>query len=214
VVVTLHVVHTGIVVVGASVVAFLLWPARPVRTRRFDGLRSMAAAGTLVEHACAQAELMLATRSRSSPAAAPVAPPRGPLAVVAVSCVLAGAVHASVGPEHFREGVRFGVFFVVLCAMQFALAVAVLRRPSRHLVTLTALLSGGVVLLWLVTRTAGLPFGLAEVEPVGFADSLASVAELVTIAACLVWLRPSTNSAARRGWPRAQRLDRVQAGRS
>jgi hypothetical protein len=207
-------VHTGIVVVGASVVAFLLWPARPVRTRRFDGLRSMAAAGTLVEHACAQAELMLATRSRSSPAAAPVAPPRGPLAVVAVSCVLAGAVHASVGPEHFREGVRFGVFFVVLCAMQFALAVAVLRRPSRHLVTLTALLSGGVVLLWLVTRTAGLPFGLAEVEPVGFADSLASVAELVTIAACLVWLRPSTNSAARRGWPRAQRLDRVQAGRS
>ena len=213
-VIALHVVHAGIVIVGASVVMFLLWPARPVRTRRLDGLRSMAAAGTLVEHACAQAELMLATRGRSSPAAAPVDPPRSPLAVVAVSCVLAGAVHASVGPEHFREGVRFGVFFVVLCAMQFALAVAVLRIPSRHLVTLTALLSGGVVLLWLVTRTAGLPFGLDEVEPVGFADSLASVAELVTIAACLAWLRPSTNSAARRGWPRAQRLHRVQTGRS
>ncbi len=213
-VIALHVVHAGIVIVGASVVMFLLWPARPVRTRRFDGLRSMAAAGTLVEHACAQAEQMFATRGRSSPAAAPVDPRRGPLAVVAVSCVLAGAVHASVGPEHFREGVRFGVFFVVLCAMQFALAVAVLRRPSRHLVTLTAVLSGGVVLLWLVTRTAGLPFGLDEVEPVGFADSLASVAELVTIAACLVWLRPSTNSAPRWRWPRAQRLDRVQAGRS
>ncbi len=203
-VIALHVVHAGIVIVGASVVMFLLWPARPVRTRRLDGLRSMAAAGTLVEHACAQAELMLATRGRSSPAAAPVDPPRSPLAVVAVSCVLAGAVHASVGPEHFREGVRFGAFFVVLCAMQFALAVAVLRIPSRHLVTLTALLSGGVVLLWLVS----------EVEPVGFADSLASVAELVTIAACLAWLRPSANSAARRRWPRAQRLDRVQTGRS
>ncbi len=213
-VVTLHVVHAGIVVVGASVVMFLLWPARPVRTRRLDGLRSMAAAGTLVEHACAQAELLLATRGRSSPAAAPVDPPRGPLGVVAVSCVVAGAVHAGVGPEHFREGVRFGVFFVVLCAIQFALAVAVLRGPSRHLVMLTALLSGGVVLLWLVTRTAGLPFGLGEVEPVGFADSLASVAELVTMGACLVWLRPSTNSAPRWGWPRAQRLDRVQAGRS
>jgi hypothetical protein len=193
---------------------FLLWPARPVRARRFDGLRSMAAAGTVVEHAYARAELMLATRGRPSPAAAPVDPPRGPLAVVAVSCVLAGAVHASVGPEHFREGVRFGVFFVVLCAVQFALAVAVLRRPSRHLVRLTALVSGGVVVLWLVTRTAGLPFGLDEVEPVGFADSLASVAELVTIAACVVWLRPSTNSAARRGWPRAQRLHRVQTRRS
>ena len=213
-VIALHVVHAGIVIVGASVVVFLLWPARPVRTRRFDGLRSMAAAGTLVDHAYAQAELMLATRDRSSPAASPVDPPRGPLAVVAVSCVVAGAVHASVGPEHFREGVRFGAFFVVLCAMQFALAVAVLRRPSRHLVTLAALLSGGVVVLWLVTRTAGLPFGLAEVEPVGFADSLASVAELVTVAACVVWLRPSTNSAARRGWPRAQRLDEVRAGRS
>jgi hypothetical protein len=207
-------VHAGIVAVGASVVMFLLWPARPGRTRRFDGLRSMAAAGTVVEHAYAQAELTLATRGGSSPAAAPVDPPRSPLAVVAVSCVLAGAVHASVGPEHFREGVRFGVFFVVLFAMQFALAVAVLRRPSRQLVTLTALMSGGVVLLWLVTRTTGLPFGLGEVEPVGFADSLASVAELVTVAACLVWLRPSTNSAVRRGLPRSRRLDEVQAGRS
>jgi hypothetical protein len=207
-------VHAGIVVVGASVVMFLLWPARPVRTRRFDRLRSMAAAGTVVEHAYAQAELTLATRGGSSPVVAPVDPPRSPLAVVAVSCVLAGAVHVSVGPEHFREGVRLGVFFVVLCAMQFALAAAVLRRPSRQLVTLTALLSGGVVLLWLVTRTAGLPFGHGEVEPVGFADSLASVAELVTVAACLVWLRPSTNSAVRRGLPRSRRLDEVQAGRS
>jgi hypothetical protein len=88
-----------------------------------------------------------------------------------------------------------------------------LRGPSRHLVMLTALLSGGVVLLWLVTRTAGLPFGLGEVESVGVADTLASLAELVTMGACLVWLRPSTNSAPRWGWPRAQRLDRVQAGR-
>jgi hypothetical protein len=55
VVVALHVVHAGIVIVGASVVMFLLWPARPVRTRRFDRLRSMAAAGTVVEHAYAQA---------------------------------------------------------------------------------------------------------------------------------------------------------------
>jgi len=98
-------------------------------------------------------------------------------------------VHAFVGPEHFREGLRFGLFFVVLCAAQFAMAIGVLTRPSARLVETVALASVLVVALWIVTRTVALPFGLDVVEPVGFLDALSSTAEGIAAVACLAWLR-------------------------
>jgi hypothetical protein len=49
----------------------------------------------------------------------------------------------------------------------------------------------GMVALWTLTRTIGLPFHLAEVEGVGVVDVIATTGEIVTIASCLVgsqWL--------------------------
>ena len=77
----------------------------------------------------------------------------------------------------------------MLCATQFALAVRVLTRPSARLVEVTAIISGAVILLWIVTRSVALPFGLDGVEPVGFLDALSSAAEIVAIGGCVAWLR-------------------------
>ena len=180
----LHVLHAGIVVAGVCVVLFLLWPARSTHARRVRGLREAAHSGSLIDLARTRAATALA---ESDAISEPLA--RRHLGLVAVACVVAGSVHAFVGPEHFREGLRFGLFFVVLCTAQFAMAVGVLIRPSARLVELIALVSGCVVALWLVTRTVALPFGLDVIEPIGFLDALSSTAELVAIAGCIAWLR-------------------------
>src|SRR6266540_1347371 len=42
----------------------------------------------------------------------------------------AGAIHAVVTPEHLREDLRFGVFFLVVTALQPVWVAFVLRRSS------------------------------------------------------------------------------------
>ena len=191
-VLALHALHAGIVVAGVCVVLFLLWPARSAQSRRVRGLRAAARDGTLIDYARARAAATLADRDLPSERSA-----GRHLGLVAVACVVAGSVHAFVGPEHFREGLRFGLFFVVLCAAQFAMAIGVLTRPSARLVETVALASVLVVALWIVTRTVALPFGLDVVEPVGLLDALSSTAEIVAAAACLAWLRTGGTPARR-----------------
>lgn len=171
---------------------FLLWPARSAQSRRVRGLRAAADTGSLIDLARARAAATLADRDPPNEPSA-----GGHLGLVAVACVVAGSVHAFVGPEHFREGLRFGLFFVVLCAAQFAMAIGVLTRPSARLVEMIALVSVLVVALWIVTRTVALPFGLDVVEPVGLLDALSSTAEVVAAAACLAWSRTGRTAARR-----------------
>ncbi|MCW2548562.1 MAG: hypothetical protein JWN96_3022, partial [Mycobacterium sp.] len=117
--------------------------------------------------------------------------PRGrPLLVVAaLASIVAAVIHGAVGPEHFREAVRLGLFFVLVCAGQLFLAAALLRRPAPALVAIASIgINAGTVLLWILTRTCGLPAGLAEVEPVGVLDTISSAAELVVVGCCLRWL--------------------------
>jgi len=185
--VTLHILHTGIVVAGVGFVLFLIWPVRSPTLRRVDELRQSVRDGRVVEDAFGRARR--AQEGTGAPAAGR-AIHREPLRVaIAVSTVIAASVHAAVGPEHFREGVRFGVFFVLLSAAQFVLASAVLMRRSRRLLAVLAALSAVVIVLWIATRTTALPFGLDDREPVGVLDLMSSVAEAVALAAAVVMLR-------------------------
>jgi hypothetical protein len=179
--VLLHTLHAAIVVVGAIVVLVLVRPAPD--QRRAASLRRAAARGTLVEQARARAlaELGLGSApARSNQSTA--------LIIAAIATLVAAGVHAAVGPEHFREGLRFGLFFVALSVGQIVLAAVLLRRPSRGVANLAVALSVATIVVWALTRTVGLPFGLAEVEPVGLADAVASVAEVVTAIAASWWL--------------------------
>jgi hypothetical protein len=175
------------VAVGVIVVVALLLPARASEQRRIDQLRRSSANGTLVEDARRRASAALAAERRRALPGGPAA--RAALVLAALTTLYACVVHAAVCPEHFREGLRFGLFFLFASVDQLVVAAVLVRRPSQRVVWLAVLVNGGTALLWAVTRTVGLPFGLGELEAVGWADLTASLAELVAAGAALFWLR-------------------------
>ena len=93
---------------------------------------------------------------------------------------VAGGIHAWVVPEHYEEYALFGVFFAVIGFAQFAWAAAVLRRPTRFLHVAGIALGAGLLALWALSRTAGVPIGPEawEAEPAELLDVVAGAAEL------------------------------------
>ncbi len=101
------------------------------------------------------------------------------------------AIHAAVAPEHLQEWLGAGVFFVVLTMAELAAAAIVfMRRQSTGLVA-AAVVSAGPLVVWVVSRTAGLPLGpeAGIAEPVGLADCVACLLELGTLVGALLLLR-------------------------
>lgn len=100
----------------------------------------------------------------------------------------AAAIHFGNAPLHLEEAVSHGVFFVVVAWAQLAAALAILLRADRTGPWLATLaLSSGVITVWVVSRTVGLPGDGAE--PVAFADALATILEVI---ACLAVLAAFT----------------------
>jgi FtsP/CotA-like multicopper oxidase with cupredoxin domain len=116
------------------------------------------------------------------------------IATYAAAALSLGAAisHASVMPEHFEEWWGYGTFFLLIAAFQAFYGVALVRwrRPSLSMLGIAANLA--VVVLWLVTRTVGIPlFGphAGEVEEIGAVDLSATVVELALVVALTVlWL--------------------------
>ncbi|MFD1052947.1 hypothetical protein [Terrabacter terrigena] len=80
-----------------------------------------------------------------------------PRAAAALVCV-AGLVHLVVAPDHFDEWAPAGLFFIAVAAGQLWLAQALSRGLSARLVPAAVLLTSGLVALYVVSRTIGLPF--------------------------------------------------------
>jgi len=113
----------------------------------------------------------------------------GPVAQAAAGLLVAGAgvVHLAVIPDHLREYVPFGVFFVVVGLGQLAAAVAVLLRPGRRLLLAIAAANALLVVSWLVSRTTGLPVGPDpwSAEAVEVADIVCVLLEVVAVVVLL-----------------------------
>jgi hypothetical protein len=109
----------------------------------------------------------------------------------ALASALAGGVHAAVIGEHFAESTLYGAFFLVLTILQFAWAAWLVLRPNRVWLVAGSVAAVAVALLWLATRTVGIPLGPAagETEPVGALDTLASAAEVLVAAFGVLALR-------------------------
>jgi hypothetical protein len=125
---------------------------------------------------------------------------------VALASAGAGVIHLAVAPDHLREWVPFGVFFLVLGVGQLAWAALVWMRPTRSLLITGAIANTGVVALWLLSRSAGIPIGPEHWSPeaIGFADVVCSAYEaLIVLATCALLregdreLRPPTSALAR-----------------
>src|SRR6516165_8409765 len=77
--------------------------------------------------------------------------------VIAASSVASAAIHFSVIGEHFQEVWYFGVFFMVVAWAQLAWGVAIILRPSRRLFLAGAALQSALVVIYVWSRTTGLP---------------------------------------------------------
>ena len=132
--------------------------------------------------------------------------------------VAAGAIHAAQIRVHLNEWSVAGLFFIASAVAQMGLAIALTRGvawrardvrglvrscsspPSRNLITGVVATSLILIVMWGISRAAGVPFGPSAgiPEPVNRPDSLATMFELLTLAAILPLL--SRSSTLRTSW--------------
>lgn len=132
----------------------------------------------------------------------------GPYVFRALSALSIGAavIHFAVTFEHFQEYTLYGVFFLIISWAQLIWPAGLFWRPARwrerprkrrwETLWLGLGLAGNAIVLgiYVVSRTAGLPFGpdLHHPESAGALDVVSCVLEALLIAGCaaLLW-RPS-----------------------
>lgn len=104
----------------------------------------------------------------------------------------AGVIHVVAAVEHVGVGLSLGVFFTLVGAGQLLAAWRIHRDPhNQQLLEVVALGSIAVALVWLVSRTTGLPFGpdAGKASSIGAADTIATLYELAfaAIVAAMTW---------------------------
>ena len=104
---------------------------------------------------------------------------------------VAALIHVAVCPEHFREGLVYGVFFAVSAGCQLGWSMLVAGRYSHWLATAGLMGNAAIVMLWAVTRTVGIPLGpeAGEVEHVGVLDLVCAGCEIGVVAMCVLAIR-------------------------
>jgi hypothetical protein len=125
--------------------------------------------------------------------------------LVAACAFGAAAIHFGFAPDHFGESRFHGAFFFLAGWAQLAFGLAVILRPSRAVLRIGILLNVAIVVLWVVSRIAGMPFGDDPwvAESVTFPDTLATVLEVLAIVGSYLLL---TGALERRAFPRAAAL--------
>jgi hypothetical protein len=104
----------------------------------------------------------------------------------------AGVIHLVAAIEHVAVSRMLGVFFALVGTGQLAAGWWIQRRPrNERMLKLAAAGSVAVALLWIFSRTTGLPFGpdAGKVSSIGVADTIATLQELAfaAIVAVVVW---------------------------
>ena len=118
------------------------------------------------------------------------------LYAAAALSLLAALIHLWVTPEHFEEWWGYGAFFLVAALAQVLYVPLLLSRPTRPVLLLGIGSNLAIVVLYLLTRTVGIPlFGPAagETEGVGLVDSCATASEVgIAVALGAALLRGTT----------------------
>jgi hypothetical protein len=106
----------------------------------------------------------------------------------------AAALHLRYSPSHLSEYWLYGVFFVVLAAMQFAWAVGVILSRRRWLLVVGVTANAAVIVVWALSRTVGVWVGpnATVTEPATYPDIASTILEaLIVIGALVLLLRPA-----------------------
>ena len=110
----------------------------------------------------------------------------------ALLTLAAALIHLAVAPEHLREYLPFGVFFLAVGCAQIVLAVELFARPTRGLATAMGAFSVGLVAMWFVSRTVGLPVGPSAGTPeqIGLPDVVCNLLEIIAsvlLVSLIIW---------------------------
>ncbi|MGH3299381.1 MAG: hypothetical protein ACRDP7_47090 [Trebonia sp.] len=144
--------------------------------------------------------------SRRVPASGPRADPdRNParvLSAIAVASIAAGAINIAAAATVGRTSSQNLAFFAAIVAVQIGWGAVALVRAPRWWLALGAAGNLVAAVIWVVSRTAGLPAGPESgiKLPVGFPDTLATALEaaiVVGAAALMIRGRGPARSAAR-----------------
>jgi hypothetical protein len=117
--------------------------------------------------------------------------------LLTAALLAAGVLHAAVVPAQLHGSTTAGAFFVLLTALELGMAVQVMGRPRGSVLVGAAVISVAPLVVWLYSSLFGLPFlpkpGVAE--PVGLADSAATLLEIVALLAVWMLARDGRGSA-------------------
>ena len=116
---------------------------------------------------------------------------------------VAGLIHLKATVDHAGEYWLFAVLFGVVACAQLALAVAMWRAPvPDDVLWAAAVVTIGVVVVWLASRCTGLPIGprAGHTERFGVSDVFATMIELVFLAVVCLLVRPDGRVGRHLGW--------------
>ena len=96
---------------------------------------------------------------------------------------MGGLIHLGAAVDHADELLLYSFVFVMLACAQFVWAAMVLRHASDRVLLCGCVLNAGVIALWLLSRTTGMPIAPRPwvAEPVGFADLVETAGEMVVL---------------------------------
>jgi hypothetical protein len=116
---------------------------------------------------------------------------------LAVTCAL---IHVGAAVDHYREFPLYTLVFSVLALAQLTWAALLVWRPTRLWLSLGCALQLGIVVLWIFSRTTGVPIAPTAWAPeqIGVADLVETVCELATVVAVAGVLLSGRSPRARR----------------
>jgi hypothetical protein len=104
---------------------------------------------------------------------------------LALTSAAAGVLHFSAAFDHAGAHLPwYTALFIAAAEFQMLWGAGVLWRPSRRWLALGVLTDLALILIWVVSRTSGLPLipGGQAAEPLGFKDVITAVFELTVVA--------------------------------
>jgi hypothetical protein len=129
----------------------------------------------------------------------PYTEPQTVLVLVAALAFVGALIHVGAAADHWEEYHLYTLVFLSLAALQTCWAVLTLRGTSQRVLVLGCVLQLGIVGLWALSRTIGVPLAPTAWTPeeIGIADLTETIGELTTVLAVLSVLLAERSNAAR-----------------
>jgi hypothetical protein len=107
-----------------------------------------------------------------------------PRLLLAALSISAGVVHLVMAPIHASSSTAESIGFAAVGWLQILIAIGLLMRPTKGLLQATVALNVAAIAIYIVSRTAGLPFG----EHAGVAESVQGIDLMTSIFEALLVL--------------------------